>query len=907
MSPPNGSDFYGGDFIKAKYFSLYKFDTADFYMYMTTDEIRSTYLNFFKDHGHEIVHSSSLVPYNDPTLLFTNAGMNQFKDIYLGKDRRSYINATTSQKCVRAGGKQNDLDNVGYTARHHTFFEMLGNFSFGGYFKKEAITYAWTLLTEGFKLPKESLMVTVYAEDDEAYNIWHKQIGLPAEKIVRIGDNKGGRYNSDNFWQMGDTGPCGPCSEIFYDHGEGIWGGPPGSAEEDGDRFIEIWNIVFMQYNRQADGTFEPLGKPMIDNGLGLERIAAVLQGVHSNYDIDLFRDLIDNVAEILHVTDKSSKSLRVISDHIRSCSFLIADGVLPSNEGRGYVLRRIIRRAVRHGRLLGAKDVFFYKVVQKLVDLMGKAYPELVEQQALIERTLKKEEEQFLNTLDRGLALLETELEKLGAERKIPGEVVFKLYDTYGFPADLTQDVVRDRGYIVDMDGFEEEMAKQRARAKSASTFGIDYNKELKINLETEFTGYDHLSDEGEILAMFKGIEPCNEVLTDEQAVIVLNKTPFYGEMGGQVGDTGEIRCGNNLFIVENTRHVGKATIHVGRVELGEFKVGDKCQANVDAKRRKGIVAHHSATHLLHSALRTVLGDHVHQKGSSVGPDRLRFDFSHSQPLTTLERQQVVALVNEYIRENSPICTDIMALEDAKKTGAMALFDEKYEGQVRVVTMGDASKELCGGTHAQRTGDLGYFIIINDESIASGVRRIEALTGAAAIEYQQALTRGFAQACNILKTDNFSVVDKVKFIIERTNSLEHENMLLKEKLVHYECVNLANHVQEIKGVKLIAARVDKYSMRELRLAVDELKNTLKTCVVVLGSVDESGEKVNLIAAISKDLTDKLKAGELVNTVAAFVGGKGGGRPDMAQAGGTKPEGLDDAIKAVEPFVQERL
>lgn len=876
-------------------------------MYMTTDEIRQTYLNFFKDHGHEIVRSSSLVPYNDPTLLFTNAGMNQFKDIYLGKERRSYINATTAQKCVRAGGKQNDLDNVGYTARHHTFFEMLGNFSFGGYFKKEAITYAWTLLTEGFKLPKESLMVTVYAEDDEAYNVWHNDIGLPSEKIVRIGDNKGGRYNSDNFWQMGDTGPCGPCSEIFYDHGPQIWGGPPGSPEEDGDRFIEIWNIVFMQYNRQADGTFEPLGKPMIDNGLGLERIAAVLQGVHSNYDIDLFRDLIDNVAAILGVSDKSNKSLRVISDHIRSCSFLIADGVLPSNEGRGYVLRRIIRRAVRHGRLLGAKDVFFYKVVAKLVELMGKAYPELVEQQALIERTLKKEEEQFLNTLDRGLALLDAELEKLGAERTIPGEVVFKLYDTYGFPADLTQDVVRDRGYIVDMEGFDSEMQKQRERSKSASTFGVDYNKELKLNAETVFTGYDKTEDQGKIIALFKGIEACDQVLTDEQAVIVLDQTPFYAEKGGQVGDTGEIRCGHNLFIVENTKYVGKAAIHVGRVELGEFKLGDECRAIVNNERRLGIRAHHSATHLLHSALRAVLGDHVHQKGSSVGPDRLRFDYSHPQPLSTQERQQVVALVNQYIRANDPIVTEVMDLDAAKHSGAQALFDEKYEGQVRVVTMGDSSKELCGGTHASRTGDLGYFLIVSDEAIASGIRRIEAITGAAAIEYQQTVSRVVAQACNMLKTDNFSIVERAKYMIDRTNALEHENMLLKEKLVHVECEALAHNTQEIKGVNVLVHTFKGYSIRELRIAADTLKDKLPNSVVVLATVDEEGSKVNLIVAISKELTAKVKAGDLANTVAAQVGGKGGGRPEMAQAGGTKVEGLAAGLALVEPFLQERL
>lgn len=876
-----------------------------FNMYMTTDEIRSTYLEFFRKNGHEVVRSSSLVPYNDPTLLFTNAGMNQFKDIYLGKETRPYLRATTAQKCVRAGGKQNDLDNVGYTARHHTFFEMLGNFSFGDYFKKEAIYYAWTLLTEGFKLPKESLTVTVYADDNEAYDIWKNVIGLPAEKIIRIGDNKGGAFNSDNFWQMGDTGPCGPCSEIFYDHGPGVWGGPPGSPEEDGDRFIEIWNIVFMQYNRKADGTFEKLKKPMIDNGLGLERIAAVLQGVHSNYDIDLFRTLIAKTAEILNVSDLSEKSLRVISDHIRSCSFLIADGVLPSNEGRGYVLRRIIRRAVRHGRLMGAKDVFFYKLVGTLCELMGKAYPELIEQRQLIEKTLKKEEEQFLNTLDRGLALLDSELDKLGANRTIPGEVVFKLYDTYGFPADLTQDVVRDRGYIVDMDGFEKEMTKQRERAKSASTFGIDYNKELKLSDISIFDGYNHLSCEGKIVSMFKGSEPIESASTDEEVIIVLDKTTFYGEMGGQIGDTGTLRCGHNLFIVENTKHVGKAIIHVGRVELGQFSVGQTVTAEVDAQRRKDIASHHSATHLLHAALRKVLGDHVFQKGSSVGPDRLRFDFSHPYPLSLDERQAVSALVNKAIRENYPVTTEVMDLNKAKLSGAMALFDEKYEGEVRVVSMGEVSKELCGGTHVARTGDLGYFIIISDESIASGIRRIEALTGEAAIEYQQHLARMLAYTSTMLQTDNFSVLEKVKGLINNTKSLEHENMLLKEKIVHMDAKALAYDAVEINGIKTVIAKVDSYNARELRLAVDELKNHLKSCAIVLGTVE--GEKVSLIAALSKDLTSKVKAGELVNVAASCVNGKGGGRPDMAQAGGTKPEGLDEALEKARTFLTEKL
>lgn len=660
-----------------------------------------------------------------------------------------------------------------------------------------------------------------------------------------------------------------------------------------------------MQYNRKADGTFEKLAKPMIDNGLGLERIAAVLQGVHSNYDIDLFRNLISYTAEVLSVEDLSNKSLRVISDHIRSCSFLIADGVLPSNEGRGYVLRRIIRRAVRHGRLLGAQDIFFYKIVSKLVELMGKAYPELVEQQQNIENILKKEEAQFLNTLDRGLALLEVELEKLGAKRIIPGEVVFKLYDTYGFPADLTQDVVRDRGYIVDMDGFDLEMKKQRERAKKASTFGVDYNKELKLTEITKFDGYDSLNVKAKILGIYKGTEKVETALTDEEVAILLDETPFYGEMGGQVGDTGVLKNGNNLFIVSDTKHVGKATIHLGRVELGQFTENDEVQAIVDTDRRKNIAAHHSATHLLHAALREILGDHVVQRGSSVGPDRLRFDFSHSKPLTVEERQKVNALVNEYIRRNDEINTKIMNLDDAKKSGAMALFDEKYEGEVRVVSMGDESKELCGGTHASRTGDLGYFVIISDESIASGVRRIEALTSSAAIEYQQAIARHITQACNLLKSDNFSVVDKVKNIIEHTQSLEHENMLLKEKIVHLEAQSLIKTVEIVNGVNVLVKEVKDYTARDLRLATDELANTLKNYVIVLASAEKG--KVNLIATVSDDLTSKIKAGELVNHTALFVGGKGGGRPNMAQAGGTKVEAINQALTNALSFVKGKL
>lgn len=874
-------------------------------MYMTTDQIREAYLKFFEKNGHTIVRSSSLVPYNDPTLLFTNAGMNQFKDIYLGKEKRDYVRATTAQKCVRAGGKQNDLDNVGYTARHHTFFEMLGNFSFGDYFKKEAIVYAWTLLTEVYKLPKESLMVTVYDKDDEAYNIWKDVVGVPEHKIVRIGDNKGGLYESDNFWQMGDTGPCGPCSEIFYDHGEEVQGGPPGSPDEDGDRFIEIWNIVFMQFNRQADGTFVPLAKPMIDNGLGLERIAAVLQGVHNNYDIDLFVELEKEAASVLGVTDLKSKSLRVISDHIRSCSFLIADGVLPSNEGRGYVLRRIIRRAVRHGRLLGAKDVFFYKLVNKLGQLMGKAYPELVERRDLIERTLKKEEEQFLNTLDRGLNLLESELLKLGDSKVIPGDVVFKLYDTYGFPADLTGDVVRDRGYTVDMEGFDKCMAEQRARAKSASTFGIDYNKELKITENTVFTGYDTLNDSAKITHIFKDGEETDEISTDEKAVIVLDKTPFYGEMGGQIGDKGIITIGDDArFIVEDTKHVAKATIHVGRVDIGIFKKNDTVNASVDKENRADIARHHSATHLLDAALRFVIGDSVAQKGSFVANDRLRFDYSTSKPLTADEKKQIADLVNAKIQANLKVETQIMDLDDAKKSGAIALFDEKYDEKVRVVSMGDFSKELCGGTHTFATGDLGAFVLLSDESIASGIRRIEALVGKSAIEYLDGLYDDVAKSKALFKLgNNASVSEKVSAVLEHTKALEKENESLKEKIVALECASLINQAHDVKGVTVISAKIDNYTAKELRVAIDNIKSRMSSYVAVLGSASEG--RVSLIAAVSKDLTDKVKAGALVGEVAKYVGGKGGGRPDMAQAGGTDVAGLDKAISAVDSLVSD--
>ena len=875
-------------------------------MYMTTDQIRQTYLDFFQAHGHTVVRSSSLVPHNDPTLLFTNAGMNQFKDIYLGKEKRPYLRATTAQKCVRAGGKQNDLENVGYTARHHTFFEMLGNFSFGDYFKKEAITYAWTLLTEGFGLPKDSLTVTVYDKDDEAYNIWKDIIKVPVERIIRIGDNKGGAFNSDNFWQMGDTGPCGPCSEIFYDHGADIWGGPPGSPEEDGDRFIEIWNIVFMQYNRKADGTFEKLAKPMIDNGLGLERIAAVLQGVHSNYDIDLFVALEKAVADLLHVSDLKNKSLRVISDHIRSCSFLIADGVLPSNEGRGYVLRRIIRRAVRHGRLLGAKEVFFYKLVDTLADLMGKAYPELIEQKDLIKKTLKREEELFLNTLDRGLALLEGELKKLGDNKVIPGDVVFKLYDTYGFPTDLTQDVVRDRGYTLDMDGFDAEMAKQKALSKKKSKFDVDYNQDLKLTEITDFKGYDTLECDAVIDGIYKDGQEVQTISTDERAVIVLNATPFYGEMGGQVGDKGSIKLsGTTEFIVEDTKRIGKTIIHIGRVELGEFSKGNKVKACVDAENRKAVAAHHSATHLLDAALRQVLGTTVTQKGSYVAADRLRFDYSYSHPLTLSERQQVSSIVNAHIRANDKVETKIMDLDEARKSGALALFDEKYEDKVRVVSMGDFSKELCGGTHVDRTGDLGTFVIVSDEAVASGVRRIEAVTGAAAIEYLQQIVRNVVKTANLMKADNMSIAEKTDALLKHGRDLEKENESLKQRVIALECEKLVSKTVEINGVKLLAATVENYDAKALRIAADDLLVRMHSGVVLLGSVNFG--KVSLTAAVSRDLTSKIKAGDIVRAAAVFVDGKGGGRPDMAQAGGTKVEGLAMAVASAETFLKSRV
>ena len=875
-------------------------------MYMTTSEIRSAFLEYYRSHGHEVVRSSSLVPVNDPTLLFTNAGMNQFKDVFLGKESRSYKRATTAQRCVRAGGKHNDLDNVGYTARHHTFFEMLGNFSFGDYFKKDAIHFAWGFLTGVLGLPAEKLTVTVYQTDQEAYDIWNREIGIPAERIVRIGDNKGAPYASDNFWQMGDTGPCGPCSEIFYDHGADIWGGPPGSAEEDGDRFIEVWNIVFMQFNRKSDGTFEPLPHPSVDTGMGLERIAAVMQGVHSNYEIDLFRELIAGAAEILQVSDLSSKSLRVIADHIRSCSFLICDGVIPSNEGRGYVLRRIIRRAVRHGRLLGAREVFFYRLVEKLAALMGDAYPEIRESRALIEKTLRKEEEQFLRTLDRGLELLSGELSRLGDSKVVPGEVVFRLYDTYGFPVDLTQDVVRDNGYTVDTAGFDAEMEKQRKRAKAASNFAVDYNSQLKVSATTEFTGYDRLEDEAVILNIFKGIESVSSVATDEEAVIVLDKTPFYAERGGQVGDTGLILGGDNFeFQVTDTRHAGNAVIHTGKVLLGEFAAGDRVRARVDVSARNSIARHHSATHLLQSALRKVLGDHVVQKGSFVSGDRLRFDFSHGEALTAEEIRSVEALVNGYIMANLPVTTEVMDLESARATGAMALFNEKYEGTVRVVSMGDVSRELCGGTHVSATGNIGFFKLISDSGIAAGIRRIEAVTGMAAVEYTALLSQELEKSSGILRSETFGVYDKVAALEQHARDLEHQNSRLREQLALAEARGLVGSVVSVNGVKTLVATLDAVQVPELRTVMDDLKNRLGSAVILLASVNSG--KISFIAGVTNDLVSRVKAGELVKFVAAQVGGKGGGKPDMAQAGGTDTAKLPQAMNSAAGWLEEHL
>ncbi|MDL0588959.1 alanine--tRNA ligase [Yersinia pestis] len=875
-------------------------------MSKSTAEIRQAFLDFFHSKGHQVVSSSTLVPNNDPTLLFTNAGMNQFKDVFLGLDKRAYSRATTSQRCVRAGGKHNDLENVGYTALHHTFFEMLGNFSFGDYFKHDAINFAWELLTseQWFNLPKEKLWVTVYETDDEAYNIWANEVGVPHERIIRIGDNKGGAFASDNFWQMGDTGPCGPCSEIFFDHGDHIWGGPPGSAEEDGDRYIEIWNIVFMQFNRQSDGTMLPLPKPSVDTGMGLERIAAVLQHVNSNYEIDLFRDLIAAVADVTGATDLSSKSLRVIADHIRSCAFLISDGVIPSNENRGYVLRRIIRRAIRHGNMLGAKETFFYKLVAPLIAVMGPAAAELKQQQAMVEQVLKTEEEQFARTLERGLALLDDELSKLTGDT-LDGETAFRLYDTYGFPVDLTADVCRERNLKVDEAGFEQAMEAQRRRARESSGFGADYNSLIRVDSASQFSGYDHVQQHATVTALFRNGEAVDEIHAGEEAVVVLNRTPFYGESGGQVGDKGELKNATATFSVTDTQKYGQAIGHVGILTTGTLRVNHSVEALVDVVRRNRIRLNHSATHLLHAALRNVLGEHVAQKGSLVNDKYLRFDFSHFEAMKPEQIRLVEDLVNEQIRRNMPVQTEVMELDAAKEKGAMALFGEKYDDQVRVLTMGDFSTELCGGTHASRTGDIGLFRILTESGTAAGIRRIEAVTGEGAIALLHQQSDLLQDVAHLVKGDIHNLADKVRAVLDRSKMLERELQQLKDQQAAQESASLSSSAKLINGVKLLVSQLDNVEPKMLRTMVDDLKNQLGSAIIVLATTAD--DKVSLIVGVTKDLTGKVKAGELIADIAQQVGGKGGGRPDMAQAGGTDVQALPAALASVEAWVASRM
>ena len=867
-------------------------------MARTTAQIRQSFLDYFAKHGHQTVASSSLVPADDPTLLFTNAGMNQFKDVFLGTEQRNYQRAVSSQRCVRAGGKHNDLDNVGYTARHHTFFEMLGNFSFGDYFKTDAIRFAWEFLTVELGLPKEKLLVTVYAEDDEAFGIWQNDIGLPEDKIIRIA-------TSDNFWSMGDTGPCGPCSEIFYDHGEHIWGGPPGSPEEDGDRFIEIWNLVFMQFNRSADGTMAPLPKPSIDTGMGLERISAILQDVHSNYEIDIFQALIKAAAQIVGSSDLEDKSLRVIADHIRSCAFLIADGVMPSNEGRGYVLRRIIRRAVRHGYKLGADDIFFYKLVAALNTQMGEAYPELAAQQPVIEKVLRVEEEQFAKTLDRGMQILNAALAELEGT-VIPGETVFKLYDTYGFPADLTADVAREQNFTIDEEGFAKAMQAQRERAQSASNFGTDYNELLNISHQTEFTGYDTTMSNATVLEVIVDNQSVNSVEAGQNALVILDKTAFYAESGGQVGDTGDLldSSGSVLFVVQDTQKVSHAFGHQG-VAQQSVKVGDIVNTAVDASRRQAIKLNHSATHLLHAALRELLGEHVQQKGSLVDHEKLRFDFAHFEAITNEQLSEIESLVNAQIRENHILNTQLMELDAAKAAGAMALFGEKYDEQVRVVSMGTFSTELCGGTHVNATGDIGFFKITSEGGIASGVRRIEAVTGELALNAVQTQQTSLQTIAAVLKSDLVGIVDKAQQQQDTLKKLEKELTQLKQKLASSQGNDLLSQVKKIGEHNVLAANLSGIEAKALRGMLDELKQKLSSGFIVLGVPGDG--KVNLIAGVTSDLVNVVKAGELVNFVATQVGGKGGGRPDMAQAGGTQPEHLDKALDSVYQFIQEKI
>ncbi|MCX2887270.1 MULTISPECIES: alanine--tRNA ligase [Pseudomonas] len=874
---------------------------------MKSAEIREAFLRFFEEQGHTRVASSSLIPNNDPTLLFTNAGMNQFKDCFLGAEKRAYTRAVSSQKCVRAGGKHNDLENVGYTARHHTFFEMLGNFSFGDYFKRDAITFAWTFLTSDkwLNLPKEKLWVTVYATDDEAYDIWTKEVGVPAERMVRIGDNKGAPYASDNFWTMGDTGPCGPCTEIFYDHGADIWGGPPGSPEEDGDRYIEIWNNVFMQFNRTADGVLHPLPAPSVDTGMGLERVSAVLQHVHSNYEIDLFQNLLAAAAKAIGCSNDGQASLKVVADHIRSCGFLIADGVLPSNEGRGYVLRRIIRRACRHGNKLGAKGSFFYQIVAALVAEMGEAFPELKSQQAHIERVLKAEEEQFAKTLEQGLRILEQDLAQLQGD-VVPGDVVFKLYDTYGFPMDLTADIARERELTIDEAGFEREMDAQRERARSASAFGMDYNSLVKVDSATEFLGYDATEGQGKIIALYKDGQSVDQLGEGEQGVVVLDRTPFYAESGGQVGDSGFLQAGAARFDVRDTTKTGGAFLHHGVVASGALLIGSPVEAKVDADVQHATSLNHSATHLLHEALRQVLGEHVQQKGSLVDSQRLRFDFSHFEAVKPEQIKQLEDIVNREIRKNTPVETELTDIETAKAKGAMALFGEKYGDTVRVLSMGgDFSVELCGGIHAKRTGDISLFKIISEGGVASGVRRIEAVTGAAALAYLNAAEEQVKEAAQLVKGNRDNLIDKLSAVLERNRQLEKQLEQLQAKAASAAGDDLSNAAVEVKGAKVLAARLDGQDGKALLALVDQLKNKLGHAVILLGSEHEG--KVVLVAGVTKDLSSQLKAGDLMKQAAAAVGGKGGGRPDMAQGGGVDVAALDQALALAVPFAEQGL
>ncbi|MEG9475529.1 alanine--tRNA ligase [Mannheimia indoligenes] len=872
----------------------------------TTSEIRQSFLEFFQTKGHTIVPSSSLVPENDPTLLFTNAGMNQFKDVFLGLEKRPYTRATTAQRCVRAGGKHNDLENVGYTARHHTFFEMMGNFSFGDYFKQDAIKFGWEYLTspQWLGLPKEKLYVTVYETDDEAYEIWNKEVGVPTDHIIRIGDNKGAPYASDNFWAMGDTGPCGPCTEIFYDHGPDHWGGLPGSPEEDGDRYIEVWNIVFMQFNRLADGTMEKLPKPSVDTGMGLERMTAVMQHVNSNYETDIFQTLIKETANLLDVQDLDNKSLRVIADHIRACSYLVADGVVPSNEGRGYVLRRIIRRAVRHGNLLGAKSAFFYQLVPTLAKVMGAAGEVVAQKQAHIQKTLKAEEEQFARTLERGLNLLEEALAKV-ENNTLSGDVAFKLYDTYGFPLDLTADVCRERNIVIDEKGFEAEMTAQRERAKASSNFGVDYNNVIKVEGQTKFLGYEQTAYNAKVVGLFCNGVAVEKIESGDNAVVILDQTPFYAESGGQVGDTGEISSPLGLFQVNDTQKYGQVWGHIGQLNGGVLAVGDVVSALVNVERRQEITSNHSATHLLHAALRQVLGDHVAQKGSLVSEDSLRFDFSQPEAIAKADLEEIERIVNAKIRENIQVQIETMGIEQAKEKGAMALFGEKYGDVVRVVEMGPFSIELCGGIHVRQTGDIGLFKFVSEGAVAAGIRRVEAVTGEKAIALLHSQQQVLNQIAELLKADQASIVEKIQQLQDKAKKAEKELQSLKEKQAAQAGGELAKSAKQINGVNVIIEKLDDVDSKALRTMVDDLKNQLGSGIIAFATETEG--KVSLIVGVTKDLTAKVNAGELVGVMAAAVGGKGGGRPDMAMAGGSEPQNIPQALSLAQEWIVQRI